>query len=410
MTFKELQSVFETNFGGTYLSDIARELNVTPQVVSNWKARNKVPYKYVQVLRDKLDNLLEHKTNATVINPANSSLENYNRDDSTELDIVSILKFIYGVLRKQFKYVLIIPILIALISAIYVSYFVSPIFNSYATILPVGGDESNQLAGFANRLGLGSNSKGISDFSSSSLYPDFIKSKYIAEKMLKTRFVTLKSDTSLPLLKILTNRNLENDGSISEASMFYGRTKLNKLVKVSLSRKTPIVNIFVNAGEPILARDIALAFVDQLDEIQNKFKLDKIKEKRIFIENRIKEIKVDLIFKEETLRAFREKNRNINSSPALLLEEERLGRESAVLTQLYITLKNEFERIQIEEVEQNRMFVVLDSPSIPLKRSSPRRKDFVLFALIFSLLITTIVVLAIEWIKENSGMVKKMFI
>ena len=410
MTFKELQSVFETNFGGTYLSDIARELNVTPQVVSNWKARNKVPYKYVQVLRDKLDNLLEHKTNATVINPANSSLENYNRDDSTELDIVSILKFIYGVLRKQFKYVLIIPILIALISAIYVSYFVSPIFNSYATILPVGGDKSDQLAGFANRLGLGSNSKVISDFSSSSLYPDFIKSKYIAEKMLKTRFVTLKSDTSLPLLKILTNRNLENDGSISEASMFYGRTKLNKLVKVSLSRKTPIVNIFVNAGEPILARDIALAFVDQLDEIQNKFKLDKIKEKRIFIENRIKEIKVDLIFKEETLRAFREKNRNINSSPALLLEEERLGRESAVLTQLYITLKNEFERIQIEEVEQNRMFVVLDSPSIPLKRSSPRRKDFILFALIFSLLITTIVVLANEWIKENSGMVKKMFI
>ena len=36
------------------LADIARELNVTPQVVNNWKSKNNVPYKKVKLLRQKL--------------------------------------------------------------------------------------------------------------------------------------------------------------------------------------------------------------------------------------------------------------------------------------------------------------------------------------------------------------------
>ena len=40
MTFIELQKICEKNLGIEKLADIARELNVTPQVVSNWKARS----------------------------------------------------------------------------------------------------------------------------------------------------------------------------------------------------------------------------------------------------------------------------------------------------------------------------------------------------------------------------------
>ena len=54
MTFKELQSVLEDRFGTNRLADIAKEFDVTPQVVSNWKARNQVPYKYVVILRNKM--------------------------------------------------------------------------------------------------------------------------------------------------------------------------------------------------------------------------------------------------------------------------------------------------------------------------------------------------------------------
>ena len=42
MTFDDLKKMMEEKYGSLRLSDIAREMNVTPQVVSNWKARNQV--------------------------------------------------------------------------------------------------------------------------------------------------------------------------------------------------------------------------------------------------------------------------------------------------------------------------------------------------------------------------------
>ena len=54
MTFNELKKAFEEKLGIKHLSDIARELEVTPQVVSNWKARDEVPYKYIKTLREKI--------------------------------------------------------------------------------------------------------------------------------------------------------------------------------------------------------------------------------------------------------------------------------------------------------------------------------------------------------------------
>ena len=54
MTFKELKHYLEKNFGTSKLADIAREMNVSPQVVNNWKSRNQVPYKYIKNLREKV--------------------------------------------------------------------------------------------------------------------------------------------------------------------------------------------------------------------------------------------------------------------------------------------------------------------------------------------------------------------
>ena len=50
-----------------------------------------------------------------------------------------------------------------------------------------------------------------------------------------------------------------------------------------------------------------LAIIDELDMIQNKFKLDRITEKRIFIEKRIQDLDIDLIKSEEVLKKFGER-------------------------------------------------------------------------------------------------------
>ena len=52
MTFNELIN-FMSKRGASSLADIARELEVSPQSVSNWKARDQVPYKYIIYIQDK---------------------------------------------------------------------------------------------------------------------------------------------------------------------------------------------------------------------------------------------------------------------------------------------------------------------------------------------------------------------
>ena len=54
MTFNELVEIMSSN-GVVNLADIARELEVSPQSVSNWKARDRVPYKYVVEVLNRFD-------------------------------------------------------------------------------------------------------------------------------------------------------------------------------------------------------------------------------------------------------------------------------------------------------------------------------------------------------------------
>ena len=61
MKFTELQEILKDSLGIEKLADIARELNVTPQVVNNWKSKNNVPYKKVKFLRQKLKTTIKQQ-------------------------------------------------------------------------------------------------------------------------------------------------------------------------------------------------------------------------------------------------------------------------------------------------------------------------------------------------------------
>ena len=54
MNFNELVGIMSSN-GVVNLADIARKLKVSPQSVSNWKARDRVPYKYVVEVQNRFD-------------------------------------------------------------------------------------------------------------------------------------------------------------------------------------------------------------------------------------------------------------------------------------------------------------------------------------------------------------------
>ena len=74
MKFSELQKLMQEGFGIDHLADIARQLDVSAQAVSNWKSRDRVPYKYVINVREQINkkpNPSSEKNKKDILNQSN---------------------------------------------------------------------------------------------------------------------------------------------------------------------------------------------------------------------------------------------------------------------------------------------------------------------------------------------------
>ncbi len=396
MTFEDLKSTLAEKLGTSKLADIAKEFDVTPQVVSNWKARNQVPYKYVQLLRLKIDQLNKQENYSILpgsnFNQAGSIYEgSYDKLESEPFDTLGLIKNLVSKILANKKTFFSIPILFTIFTAIHVQYYVEPVYTTNLKFLPISSQSSSgmsQVSSVAATFGFDIGTTGSSTLSSAKMFPEIIKSRTLAKNLLGEKFYSSTYKDTLTLSAIL--------GGGVEPEKQESLKKINGLVKAVSSsiqvfkpRASEIQTLVVKSKEPKLAVSIALRIVDFVNELQRKFQNNNIKEKKIFINNRTSDVTINLERAEEKLKIFRESNRAIISSPALMLEQTRLVREVELQTELYITLKSQLELVKIEESGRLNSVEILDYPEIPFLKSSPNKKFRVSMALILSLIFTT---------------------
>ena len=373
MTFKELAKLLEDEFGASRLADVARELEVTPQVVSNWKSRDQVPYKYVKYIREKIDTLKTKKSNESAI-PVMSYLDSgyFNKkDESFNLSIIKILKIILKKIKGE-KLFFILCIFVSLFCSIYHLKFIQkPLFISVVKILPIS-DKNPSLQGIgsiANKFGLSAPTSGVEGFESSEMLPDVIKSRKLAKNILSKKFDTKLYGQKHKLINILYD-NIDNKKKITARTVEKMAIRLSKKISVQKTRKSPLLTMKIALFEPKLSSDVADSIIVELDNIISNFRSSRMLDKRTFIDSRLIDVGKQLIKAEEDLKIFRERNRKILSSPALILEQERLLREVQVQTQIYITLKSQYEMLQIEVAGGKKNVEVLDRPFPPFASSN----------------------------------------
>ena len=100
MTFTEFQSIFYEGLGVERPSDIARELDVSPQVINNWKSRDFVPSKYVEILKAKIQ-----KSKKRSEFPASENA--YNSTQS----LTEISLYMAAMVKNNYIIILILPII-----------------------------------------------------------------------------------------------------------------------------------------------------------------------------------------------------------------------------------------------------------------------------------------------------------
>ena len=167
-------------------------------------------------------------------------------------------------------------------------------------------------------------------------------------------------------------------------------------INISKARLTSIITLDVGAFEPDLSAALANAIISESDKLQRQFKTHQVAEKRTFIEGRIKDGKAELETAQEDLKEFRERNRQVQYSPALMLEAERLTTETEVQKGIFITLKEQYELAKIEEVEEGATVQVLDEPVAPYEKSSPKVFLSLFLALFIGLGSAVIIAIGLE--------------
>ena len=143
---------------------------------------------------------------------------------------------------------------------------------------------------------------------------------------------------------------------------------------MSNRKANDLIDITVSFSDPKGVVDICYGIFEELDKIQKQINLSRTKEKILYISDRLSTVKSDLKITEEALKDFRENNRNIDNSPSLTLAENRLVREVASISAIYNTLKSQFEITRVEELGSSKLIQIIDSPSEPIYRSSPRKE------------------------------------
>lgn len=298
-------------------------------------------------------------------------IDSYFEEETMSLSDIVLL------LARQLKIIIIIPTILSVFTIIYVLFFTKPIYKSTAKIISSSsGVRNSQASGLAAQFGINiPNSQSEPKW----VYDEIIKSRTLAKAVLKQKFDTNEFGPQKTLLQILTYGNNKPKFK-NDTLQILGIERLLGMVEVNEDVKTSILTLSINASESNLARDINRVFIEQLDAHQKRYNKAKTIDARKFIEERIVDTESELVKAEEDLKIFMDRNRRIENSPALQLEQQRIAREVTVLTGVYTTLKQQLETTKIEEVKESAYVIVLDPPEAPLKISKPNKKLMILLA------------------------------
>ena len=285
-------------------------------------------------------------------------------------------------LARHLKIILGLPAIFCLLSVFYVLFLAKPVYISSSKIMSSSNNSNSaQATGLAAQFGI-SLSTGQSE--EKWVYPEIIKSRTLAKSMLKRYFSTLEFGQKKKLIDILNNGQLDLKSSTENYEAIAVQNFLS-MINIDEDLSTSILTLSISAAEASFAKDINQALIEELDAHQRNYNKLKTSKTKIFIQERIVDIEKELISAEERLKIFMDRNRRIENSPSLQLEQQRLSREVTVLIGVFTTLKQQLETTKIEEVKESSYVVIIDAPEKPLIRSKPNKKMIVILNGIFGI-------------------------
>jgi len=370
------------HFGFRRNYQVAEYFDVTPQTLSGWIKSGEIPPKHLMKYNAEVLQKNQREINIAANTSTYDNLET-NETASKKED------FIWGrtkkILSKNIKVFCGFPLISTFLIIIYVFFIADPVYTSVSKVLPISedGTSSSGFSGMAAQFGINIPLTIGGTVPWDEIYPEILKSSELLTTILPENYKTKKYGNK-SLKDILINENSlikykdeeQNNRAIIE---------LKKMINIVKDRLSPIVTLEVSGFEPLFSAELSNTLIEKSGQIQTKLKTNRVRKKRLFIEERLLDVSSEMKKMEKELKEFRQYNRNISSSPLLTMKVQEMGREMDLQNSLYVTLKTQHEKAKIDEVERDDMVQIIDGPNIPAKLTRPRRGISIIFAFFFGL-------------------------
>ena len=276
--------------------------------------------------------------------------------------------FLWGYRRLLFRVTA-----ISLVLSVILSFFVIPKqYTSIATIMPPdsGSASTMLMSALSSKGGGGLGALGglaaslLHEHNSTALYIGLLESGNIADRLID-RF---------DLRKVYHKRYY-----VDTAKRLAHRTKITD------DKKSGIITLKVEDTDPVRARDLTLAYLEELNKLVNETSTSSARQERVFVERRLREVQNDLENSQVELSDFSSRNTTIDipaQTRAMVdvgarLEGEIVAERSALesLRQIYtdenVRVREAQARIGVLQGELNKL-AGSSTPATPASSSSPQ--------------------------------------
>jgi len=368
---------------------VAEYFEVTPQTLSGWIKSGKIPPKH---LMKYTADVLENRKGVDIVQSTNISQSEISTPNKSEENQKFSWIRTKNILRNYYKTLIGLPSTLILFTIAYVFFIADPVYTSISKVLPISedGSSSNGFSGMVAQLGINIPLNIGGTVPWDEIYPEIVKSSDLLIGILEEKYSTNKYNNKSLKEILISEHSLskykqqdQNNRAIVE---------LRKMISIVKDRISPVVTLEISAFEPLFAAELSNQIINRSGQIQRQLKTNRVRQKRLFIEERLLTVSTEMKKMEKELREFREYNRNISSSPSLIMRVQEMGREIDLQNSLYVTLKTQHEKAKIDEIERDDMVQVIDGPSIPTKLTRPRRGLSIILSAFFGIFISIFII------------------
>ncbi len=272
-------------------------------------------------------------------------------------------------------------------------------YTSVITILPDASKKSSltQFSDLASMVGI-----NIGDVGGTEIYKNLVTAEAVLSPVIYSKYKTNEYPDSVNLVEYFEIDEYNNEPlEIRERKRFLDvKEILLENIITGLDKKTKVLTLKVTMPESKLSADVANKIVWSLDQyLRNKTKFH-AREQRIYLEKRITQVKDSLFLAEEKLKNFRERNRVIENSPSLFLEQQRLLRDVEILQTVYAELNKHLELAKIEEVKDTPILNLMEYAKEPIIKAGPPKLLILIFIVALSIVISVAFVIFYPRYKE----------